>query len=165
MGVLDVPSHGEIGAVDLQDQAGLRDGLVFLSHRFGDRVEIGLLARIMAIVEEQRDDARRGSAEKSFLCVYSSKGGAQIGDISFRSRGVAHADRTVAARCPTPRAAGIAEDPPGEFRKSDKILIDERVALAAKPIKPVLDIGRIARLAHLAVIDDVDAGLDLLFDN
>src|SRR5215472_1534962 len=74
LGILDVPAHCEIRAIDLQDQTGLRDSLVFLPHRLGDREQVGLLTRIMTIVEKQRDDAWRGSAEKGFLCVHSSKG-------------------------------------------------------------------------------------------
>jgi hypothetical protein len=46
-----------------RDKAGLGDGLVFLPHRIGDGKEIGLVARIMAVVKEQRDDPRRGGAE------------------------------------------------------------------------------------------------------
>src|SRR5260370_360985 len=38
-------------------------------------------------------------------------------------------------------------------------------AVAAEAVEPVLDVGGVARLAHLAVIDDVDAGLDLLLDD
>ena len=37
LGVLDVPPHREIWAVDLQDQTGLGNGLVFLPHSLGDR--------------------------------------------------------------------------------------------------------------------------------
>jgi hypothetical protein len=32
-------------------------------------------------------------------------------------------------------------------------------------VQPIFDVGGVARLAHLAVVDDVDAGLDLLFDD
>src|SRR5271166_994171 len=165
LGILNVPAHGEVRTVDLQDQTGLGDGLVFLPHSLGDRVEIGLLARIMPVVEEQRDDTRRGGTEEGFLRVHSGERQGQISDVYLGRLGVAHADRTIAAGCPAPRAAGIAKDPAGEFWKPDEILVDERSALAAKSVQPVLDVGRVARLAHLTVIDDVDAGLDLLFDD
>ena len=65
--VLDVPAHRQIGAVDLQDEAGIDDRLVFLPHRLGDRLEIGLVALVVAVVEEQRDQPRRGGAEKALL--------------------------------------------------------------------------------------------------
>ena len=43
VGVLDVPAHREVGAVDLQHDAGLGDGLVFVPHRLGDGEQIGLV--------------------------------------------------------------------------------------------------------------------------
>src|SRR5207244_5323159 len=43
-----------------------------------------------------------------------------------------------------------------------EVLIDERVADAADPCEPVLDVGGIAWLRHFAVVDDIDAGCDLL---
>ena len=42
VGVLDVPAHAEVGAIDLQHDAGLGDGLVFVAHRVGDGVDVGL---------------------------------------------------------------------------------------------------------------------------
>src|SRR5216684_5083847 len=53
MCVLDVPAHGEVRAVELQHEPGLGDALVFRPHRLGDGEEIGLVAGIMAVVEEQ----------------------------------------------------------------------------------------------------------------
>ena len=46
--------------------------------------------------------------------------------------------------------------------KSRKVLVHEGVAGAAEAGKPILHVGGIARLRHLAVIDDVDAGIGLL---
>ena len=55
--VLDMPAHGEVGAIDLQHEAGFGDGLVFVAHGIGDRRQIRLLARIMLVAEEQRHHA------------------------------------------------------------------------------------------------------------
>ena len=38
----------------------------------------------------------------------------------------------------------------------------EAVARAAEAVEPLQHIGGVARLRHFAVVDDVDAGLDLL---
>src|SRR2546425_6545069 len=57
--------------------------------------------------------------------------------------------------------AARAEAAPGQLGKLREVLVDERVALAAEAVQPVLDVGRVARLAHLAVVDDVEAALDL----
>ena len=64
--ILDVAAHGEVGAVDLQHDAGFGDRLVFLAHRLGDREQIRLLARVVVVAEEQRDDAGRGRAHERF---------------------------------------------------------------------------------------------------
>ena len=48
--------------------------------------------------------------------------------------------------------------------KLGEILKDETVAGAAEAVQPVLDVGRVARLRHLAVIDDVEAGVDIVND-
>ena len=65
VGVLDVAAHAEVGAVDLQHDAGLRDRLVLLAHRIGDREEVRLLGRVVLVAEEQRHDAgRRGGEER-----------------------------------------------------------------------------------------------------
>ena len=65
VGILDVPAHREIGAIDLQHEAGVGDRLVFVPHRLGDGVEIGFLARVMVVAEEQRDHARRSRAHEA----------------------------------------------------------------------------------------------------
>ena len=52
-----------------------------------------------------------------------------------------------------------------QAREVGEVLVDEGVAGAAEAGEPVLDVGGVARLRHLAVVDDVDAGLDLLLDD
>ena len=68
VGVLDVPAHGEVGTVDLQDEAGLGDGLVFVAHRVGDGEEIGLVVLVVLVAEEQRDHAGRRRAHEAVGC-------------------------------------------------------------------------------------------------
>jgi hypothetical protein len=55
--VLDVPAHRQVGAVDLEDQTGLRHGLVLVLHGLRDRREIRVLGRVMVVAEEERDHA------------------------------------------------------------------------------------------------------------
>ena len=136
------------------------------SHRVGDGEQIGLVARVVVVAEEQRDDAGRGGAhEQARSPGVCASAALQIGDVPLRGAGVAHADRAVAGRRLAARAAGIAEDLPGQRREVDEVLVDEAVAGAAEARQPVLDVGGVARLRHLAVVDDVDAGLDLLADD
>ena len=61
-GVLDVPAHGQVGAVDLQHEAGAGHRLVLVTHRLGDREQVLLVAAVVLVAEEERDDAGRGRA-------------------------------------------------------------------------------------------------------
>ena len=90
-------------------------------------------------------------ASAAFRLATSASGAA-----GSRNRDRAGAGRRLAAR-----AAGIAEHPLRQVRELRQVLIDEGVAGAGETGQPVLDIGRVARLRHLAVVDEVDAGLDL----
>jgi hypothetical protein len=57
--VHDVPAHGEVRGVDLQEEAGRHDGLVLGLHRVRERLEV-LVARGVVLVRlEQRDDPGR----------------------------------------------------------------------------------------------------------
>ena len=165
IGVLDVPAHGEVGAVDLQHEAGLGDGLVFVPHRVGDRVDVGLEILVVVVAEEQRHHAGRGGAHEAAGRLHARERRLEIVDVGLRRLLVAHADRRVAGRRLAARAAGIAEHALLQLRELGEVLIDEGVAGAAEAVEPVLDVGGVARLRHFAVVDEVDAGVGLLFDH
>ena len=162
IGILDVPAHGEVGAIDLQDEAGFGHGLVFVPHGLGDRRQIGLLARIMIVAEEQPDHAGRGRAHEAADGLHAAERGFQVFGVGDRRLPVAHADRRVAGRRLAARAARIAEHALLQPREIGEVLVDEGVAGAAETVEPVLDVGGIARLRHFPVIDEVDAGRRLL---
>ena len=164
-GILDVPAHREVGAVELQDETGVDDSLVFRPHRLGDRREIALFARIMAVMEEQRDETRRGCSQKALRRDDARHRRLQIVGVDLGGARFLQCNRAVAAGGLAPGAAGIAEHAPRQFGEIDEILVGERMALAAKARKPVLDVGRVARLRDLAVIDDIDPGRGLLLDD
>ena len=162
VGVLDVPAHAEVGAVELQHQPALGHGLVLVAHGLGDGIDVGLEVLVVIVAEEQRHHARRGRAHEASAGTDALHRRLEVGDVRHRRVPVAHADRPVAGRRLAPRAAGIAEHAPLEPRELGEVLVDERVAGAAEAREPVLDVGGVARLRHLAVVDEVDAGLDLL---
>ena len=165
IGVLDMPPHREVGAIDLHRNACIRDCFVFVAHRLGDREQIRLLVRVILVAEEQRDDPGRSRAEKCSGGLHPAERRFQMCDIGLRRLGVGDRDRAGAGRCLAARPAGIAKDALRQPRKLREILIDKGVARTAKPAEAVLDIGRIARLRHLAVIDEVDAGMRLFPDD
>ena len=158
-----VAAKGQVGTVDLQHQTRLGHGLVFLTQRIGDGEQIGLIAGIVSVVKIQRDDAGRGGVQE---CVPGlSQRRLQVGHVGLGRLRVAHAYRAIAARRPAPRAPGIVEHPLGERGEIDQVLVGERLAGAAEPVQPILDVGHVARLAHLTVADDVDIGVGLLADD
>jgi len=161
IGVLDVPAHGEIRAVDLQHEAGFGDGLVFVTHGVGDGVDVALEVLVVIVAEEQRDDAGRGRAHEAARRFHAGERGSEIVSVDPRRLFIAHRDRRVAGRRLAPRAAGIAEYAALQAREIGEVLIDEGVAAAAETVEPVLDVGRVARLRHFAVVDQIDAGLGL----
>ena len=52
IGILNVPAHGEIGAIDLQNEAGFGDSLVFVLHRVGDGVNVALEILVIIVAEK-----------------------------------------------------------------------------------------------------------------
>ena len=84
-------------------------------------------------------------------------------NIACRRLRVLHHDGGIARRRLAARAPRVAEHALRKLGKRREVLIDERVALAAEPAQPVLDVRGVAWLAHFAIIDDVDARLGLLF--
>ncbi len=162
VGVLDVPSHAQVRAVDLEDEAGLRDRLVLLPHRIGDREQVRLLGGIVLVAEEERHDAGRRGREERVLDLDARQRRLQVVDVGLGRLRVAHADRRVARRRLPARAPGVAEHALREIGEAGEVLVDERVAGAAEAGEAILDVGRVARLAHLAVVNHVDTRRGLL---
>jgi hypothetical protein len=96
--VLNMASHGEIGAIDLQHDAGIDDAFIFDPHRFGDRMEIAFLVRIVIVAKKQRDHTRRCGAHEGLATAVCPQRRRQVADVGLRRPGIAHADRRVAGR-------------------------------------------------------------------
>ena len=163
IGVLDVPAHAEVGAVDLQDEAGLGHGLVLLAHGLGDGKKVGLVVLVVLVAEEQRDHAGRGRAHEALRRRGASDRSLQVFHVAqgFGRAAVAHGDRAVAGRRLAARAARVTEHALGELRELGEVLVDEGVAGAAEAVEAVFDVRGVAWLRHLAVVDEVDAGRHL----
>ena len=56
-----------IGIVDLQDQAGIDDGLVFVAQRLGDRKDLILIAFIIFVLAIGRDARGRDGGHEEIL--------------------------------------------------------------------------------------------------
>jgi hypothetical protein len=59
-----VPAHGQVGRVDLEEEAGLDNGVIFLAHHLGDRLQEGLFVLIVLIDHILGQGARRDRGEE-----------------------------------------------------------------------------------------------------
>ena len=94
----------------------------------------------------------------AFTCASASRRLARSSSSGCRSL---HRDRADADRAAGGVVAGHPRVGGDEVRMRPGIEPRFGRLVAGKPGQPVGDIGRIARLRHLAVVDDVDAGLGL----
>ena len=100
-----MPPHREVRAVDLQQEARPHDRLVLVPHRVGDGEEIGLVARVVIVPEEERDHARRGGRHEAIRAPRPGERRLEVLGVGLGRPRVAHGDRAVAGRRPAPRDA------------------------------------------------------------
>ena len=71
IGVLNVPAHGEVRAIDLQDETGLGDRFVFVTHGVRNGVNIALEILVVIVAEEQRHHPGRCRAHETTGNLYT----------------------------------------------------------------------------------------------
>ena len=155
----------EVGAIDLQYEAGFGDRFVFVPHGIGDGVNIALEVLVMIVAKKQRHHAGRGRTHETAGGLDLLQRRLEVVGVGLRRLLVAHSDRGIAGRRLAARAARIAEYALFQTRKVGEVLIDEGIAGAAKAIEPILDVGGVARLRHFAVVDQINARISLFFDH
>ena len=50
--ILNMPTHGQVGAIDLQDETGPGDRLVFVPHGVSNRVDVAFKIFVVIVAEE-----------------------------------------------------------------------------------------------------------------
>src|SRR5690606_32734397 len=156
-----MPSHREVRAVELQQEAGRDDGLVLLAHRGRDRVDIRLVRRIVAVPLECRDDPRRSRIHEGLARAMARDGVAKIREVLVERGAVDDLDRTDACGPPELLRPGHPRDRLARLRMRREIEGRRTGMMAFEPREPILDVRRVADLADLAVADDVETDLDL----
>ena len=160
-----VAAESQIRRVELQDEPGRGDGLVFGSHRLGQRVEVRLVVAVVGVGLEQRDDAGgRGVHERVVGAVSADRGG-EVGDVALTRPHVLHRYGADALRPPVGRRPPGARLPLEEGGVVLEVGRRPPGAVALEPRDPVLDVGGVGELAHLAVADHVDPRADLPGDH
>src|SRR5215475_13268589 len=107
---LDVPPHGEVRTVHLQQKARLGDGLVLFLHGVRQRREVCLMARIILVPQKERDHSGRGSAQEGVRRLSSLQGRLKILEVFPYRCLVSVGDRTGTSRGPHGQRP-VAEDP------------------------------------------------------
>src|SRR4029077_5559775 len=158
--------HRQIGRVDLQDEAGVDDGLVFVVHLAGDGAEIVLVGLVVGVEHRGRDDPRRRLGEEHFgECRLDCAGMAlEAGELGL--------DRFLVGVFELADRLGTAEHLSGlrktrhellrEQRQLDPLAAEGPLRLAAEAGHALRNIGLETDPALLAVVGDIDAGLALL---
>ena len=85
LGVHHVPVLGDRGIVELQDEPGVDDGLVFLAHRVGAR-EQELLVGLVIPIRNTRGAAGRDRGHEALLDAGGLQRRLEVGDVGLDSR-------------------------------------------------------------------------------
>ena len=163
VGEFQMPGHGEVRAIDLQQEAGVVDRLVFVGQRLAERHHIVVAGLIEGVGHEMGDDTRRGGIHEGAgrRCLVHRS--AIVGEVGFQRRRYRPA-RSARGRPAGPGSAAWRSrtHAGGVTRMGQQVRRHpaQRLRLA-EAVQPVLDIVGVGNFRHLAIADDVDAALDL----
>jgi len=157
--------HGEPRVVDLHHESRCDDRQVLLAQRVGDRMEVLLLARVVAVLHQSDATRRRDRRHEHVHRIDVLQAGLEIGQVGGERLLPDIADRP---------GTGVA----GRLRARMRALVEggKRLGLARRPVagrgrdlleaaEPVGDVILEARLGQFAVAHDVDAEFRLLADD
>ena len=156
-----VPSQSQVRRIQLQQETGGDDSLVLRPHGFRQRVQVGLVVRIVLVGLKQGDHSGRRGIHERFRGPVPIDRRPEIGEVLFQRTRVLHPDLADALR---PTVCGRAAAGRLALKKA-RVLLEVRGrlpwAVALESGDPVLDVGGVADLAHFAVADHVHPGLAL----
>ena len=92
------PGHRQVRAVDLEHDAGCGDRVVLGLHRVGQREDVLLVARVVVVGEERRDDSGRGRGHEHVGRLGVLHSGLEVVDVLVHGVRVAQGDRSVTGR-------------------------------------------------------------------
>ena len=158
----DVTPHSQIRTVDLQQQAGFGDALVFHFHDIDQGGEVVFFAGVILVGLEDGDDAGRSGVHESFAGAGGFSGRAQVGDVLFQRRQVFDADGAADDRPMVLRGAALLRQ--ALFESGEFVQVfggGARHFGNFEAGEAVAHVGGVADFAHLAITDDIDAGVHL----
>ena len=131
-------------------------------HHVGERVEVLLVARIVPVLEEPPDLARRRRGHEHLVRAARGGGVFEILDVALDRRPVLPFHGTGARRPLLERRRELSRHL-RPLRELLRVGIGPGRAFTCEPGQPVLDVDRVVGAALLAVVHDGEPGLPLLF--
>src|SRR5262245_2067595 len=158
----EVPPHRQVGAVDLEHEPSPIDRVVLLLHDVPEAGQVRIAARVVLVLHEVRDDAGRSRRHECVRRLDGAESCLEVGEVLLDRCPVLPLDRAVARRAQDRRAPLAARSRRGKVgpvraRRHRRLTVEAGEAMA--------HVGGIADLPLLAVVDDVDAGVELLLDD
>ena len=165
---MHLPGVGEVRIVDLQDEASFDDGLVFFAHGVRDSEEIFLIGFVKFILHPVLHGARSHGGQKCFFNFLSLKRDFEIRDVGihflladiFQRFHAIEDPRMMADGCPAAAVEILGELQHVAAENRSRLEIGTRRALDESAESFLRITGEI-RFSQFAVVDDVDAALDL----
>ena len=145
----------------MQRQPGVDDGAILHGHGVRQGEQVRLVGRVVAVRLEEGDDAGRGGVHEGARGAHGGHRRLQAADVALHRAGVLHRDGADAARPAVVGRAAGGGLPLEEAGKRLQVARRAALAVALEAGDAVLDVGGVADLAHLAVADQVHAGLHL----
>ena len=168
----ELPAVRQVGIVDLQQETGIDDGLVLFVHRVGDGEQIGFIIGVIVVFHPVFDGARRDGGEKGLLVLLSLEAGFEIVDLLLQpfladilERPVAENPLDVVAAivaCPLVEVIAKLHHVAGENRRGAILRFHFPFDEAGETFPRIA--GKIG-LADFAVVDDIEAAVQLLFNH
>ncbi len=164
----DVAAHGQVRAVQLEDEASAHDGFVLRLHSVGQGRQVGLVGGVVSVLQKVRDDTGRCRRHEGIRRLHSTKRlerGFEISDVSLDCVRILQPHRSGASWRLQVHQAGILAHALEVFRKVVPLCPVSRRPLTLEAGQAVLDVVGVAWLPHFPVADDLHIGLDLLLDD
>ena len=164
VGVFGRPSARQVRPVELQHQPGLMDGVVLVFEQVRQRKHVRLFTAVIPVHDVLRGRSWRRCRHENLARFRGTERCLQCRDVVMHRVGVVPDEGSRAGRSlPAIKAPSSS----GMLREVPLVQRDERTRVAHQFQTPdaVSEVVQVAGLALLAVVDDVDARVNLLADN
>ena len=155
-----VAAERQVGAVDLQHEAGIDDRAVFPRHHLGQRIKIGFVRGIVLVLQIARDLTGRRRGHEPFARLGARHRLLRPRDVGLERGEILPGDGTRARRAMLERRGEVGE----HRRELGEVGLagpERRRARAVEAREAILHVGGVVGAALLPVVDDVEPAGDL----